>query len=96
MVSHRFDGSTTRSYVPASTEGARQLLGQELGQPASSASQSQSPADVGPVRNSQPRPTGGASVRMVSKPLSERASASSWACSRTRCWVARVPLRSAR
>ena len=33
---------------------------------------------------------------MVSKPASESASASSAACSRTRCWVARVPLRSAR
>ena len=33
---------------------------------------------------------------MVSKPFSASASASSWACRRTRCWVARVPLRSAR
>jgi len=40
--------------------------------------------------------TGGAIVRMVSKPDSESASASSWHWSRTRCWVARVPLRSAR
>ena len=35
-------------------------------------------------------------MRIVSNPESESASASSWFCRRTRCWVARVPLRSAR
>ena len=48
-----------RASFSASSSGSR----------ASSASQSQFPADAGPVRYSQPRPTGGASVRIVSKPV---------------------------
>ena len=53
---------------------------------ASSASQSQPP----PVRYSQPRPTGGARVRIESKTPVVRVDApcaSSSGCSRTRCWV---------
>ena len=55
MVSHRFDGSTTRSYVPASTEGARSFSARssgssvQLGVPVPAARRTR-----GPVRNSQP------------------------------------------
>ena len=45
IVSHRFDGSTTRSYVPASTEGARSFSARSSGSSSSSASQCQPPAD---------------------------------------------------
>ena len=82
--------------MPDSTDGAASFSASSSGSWASSASQSQLPSDAGPVRHSHPRPTGGAIVRIVSKPVSESASASSWACRRTRCWVARVPFRSAR
>ncbi|CAM5629819.1 hypothetical protein STENM223S_03819 [Streptomyces tendae] len=60
---------------------------------ASSSSQSQ-PV---PVRYSQPRPTGGASVRMESNsPLeSSTDTAVSAGCSRTRCCVVTVPAVSA-
>ena len=81
---------------PGLHRGRGQLLGEQLGQLGQLGVPVPAPADVGPVRNSHPRPTGGANVRIVSKPASDSASASSCACSRTRCWVARVPLRSAR
>ncbi len=94
IVSHRLEGSITRSYAPASTLGARIFSASSEGISDSSASQSQPPA---PVRYSQPRPTGGARVRMESKsPVdSSTATAVSWGCSRTRCWVVVVPAESA-
>src|SRR4051794_41875804 len=62
MVRNRLDGSTTRSSRPASTVGALVFSLSSSGISASSPRQSQ-PV---PVRYSQPRPTGGASVRMLS------------------------------
>lgn len=93
IVSHRLDGSTTRSYRPASTLGARIFSASSSGIRASSSSQSQ-PV---PVRYSQPRPTGGAMVRMESNsPLdSSTDTAFNCGCSRTRCWVVTVPAVSA-
>ena len=65
------------------------LLGEQLRDPRQLDSQSQ-PV---PVRYSQPRPTGGARVRIESNsPLdSSTATAVSCGCSRTRCWVVTVP-----
>ena len=66
MVSHRLDGWMTRSYSPASTDGAASFSASSPGSSASSASQSCTSA----VRYSQPRPTGGAMVRIESnRPL---------------------------
>jgi hypothetical protein len=98
MVSHRLVGSITRSWAPATTLGALVFSASSSGTSASSASQSQS-TGPGPLlrRYSQPRPTGGASVRMVSKPPPARptAVAANEGAIRTRCWVVRVPARSA-
>lgn len=93
MVSHRLEGSTTRSYGPGSTLGARIFSASSSGMRASSSPQSQ-PV---PVRYSQPRPTGGAMVRMESNsPVdSSTDKAVSCGCSRTRCWVVTVPAVSA-
>ena len=49
-----------------------------------------------PVRYSQPRPTGGASVRIVAKPCSPTLTAVSWGWIRTRSWVVVVPARLAK
>ena len=64
MVSHRLDGSITRSYRPGSTGGAAAFSASHSGSRASSVSQSH-PV---PVRYSQPRAAGGASELMVSNP----------------------------
>ena len=56
----------TRSYVPGSTDGARSRSSSRSGSSASSVSQSQPPW-LTPSTYSQPRPTGGATVRIVSK-----------------------------
>ena len=87
--------------MPASTDGAARFSASSSGRSFNSVSQSQFPSAPPapaspPVNHSQPRPTGGATVRMVSNPESDSASASSWHCRRTRCWVARVPFRSAK
>ena len=49
-----------------------------------------------PVRYSHPRPTGGASVRIVAKPWSPTLTAVSWGWVRTRSWVVVVPARLAK
>ena len=79
--------------MPASTVGALSFSASSSGTSASSASQSQ----CAPVRYSHPRPTGGAMEAIESKmPVSASSPvASKPGCSRTRCWVVRVPLRSA-
>ena len=64
MVSHRFDGSITRSVGLGVTLGALIFSASNDGSSASSADQSQTSS---PATASQPRPVGGASVRIVSK-----------------------------
>jgi hypothetical protein len=94
IVSHRFVGSTTRSYTPGSTDGAATFSASSAGSRASSPSQSQ-PV---PSRYSQPRPTGGAVVRIDSNaPVSRStATAVTVASTRTRRWVSADPARSAK
>ena len=79
--------------MPASTLGAASLAASSSGTSAISASQSQPPS----VTYSQPRPTGGASEAIESKtPVrSSEPIASKAGIIRTRCWVVRVPARSA-
>ena len=93
MVSHRLDGSITRSYRPGSTDGATAFSASHPGNRASSPSQSQ-PV---PVRYSKPRAAGGASELMVSNPPPSRSTvvAVSDGAVRTRCWSVEVPARSA-
>ncbi len=83
----------TRSYVPGSTDGAATRSARCPGSAASSAAQSQ----PSPVRYSQPRPTGGASERMLSNDPVARSTptAVTTGSRRTRCWTVRVPARSA-
>ncbi len=73
--------------------GAASFSASSSGMLASSASQSQ-PV---PRRYSQPRPTGGATVRIVSKPpdVGSTATAVTAGWTRTRSWVVRVPAVSA-
>ena len=94
MVSHRLDGSITRSVGPAVTLGAFTFSASSAGSSASSALQFQT---LSSATASQPRAVGGANVRMVSKDpaAGSTLTASSDGCTRTRCWVVEVPKVSA-
>ncbi|SKU64657.1 Uncharacterised protein [Mycobacteroides abscessus subsp. abscessus] len=94
MVSHRLVGSITRSVGPATTLGAFTFSVSSSGISRSSALQSHTPS---PPTASQPRPMGGASVRMVSNDpvAASTAMASSCDITRTRCWVIDEPKVSA-
>ena len=81
---------------PACTEGACSFSASSSGSWASSASQSQFPADAGSGQELPTPPDRRRQRAHGLEAVSESASASSWDCRRTRCWVARVPLRSAR
>ena len=79
--------------VPASTLGALSFSASSSGTSAISASQSQEPGPL--VRYSHPRPAGGAMLAIESKVSAPAPIASKPGCTRTRCWVVRVPVRSA-
>ena len=94
MVSHRFVGSITRSVGPAVTLGDLVFSASRAGSSASSPDQSHTWSSV---RVSQPRPVGGARVRMDSKlpAAASTATASRTGIVRTRCWVTDEPKVSA-
>ena len=84
----------TRSVGLGVTLGALTFSASSVGSSASSPDQSHTSS---PSTASQPRPVGGASVRMVSKDpaAASTATASSVGCTRTRCWVIDEPRVSA-
>ena len=90
IVSHRLVGSITRSVGPAVTLGALAFSASSDGSCASSSDQFHTSS---PATASQPRPIGGASVRIVSKVPADASTvtASSVGISRTRCWVIDEP-----
>ena len=94
MVSHRLVGSITRSVGPAVTLGALTFSASNTGSCASSLVQSHTSS---PASASQPRPIGGASVRIESKlpAAGSTVTASSVGITRTRCWVIDEPKVSA-
>jgi hypothetical protein len=94
MVSHRFVGSITRSVGPATTLGDLVFSASNTGSSASSPDQSQTSSAT---RASQPRPIGGARVRIDSNEpaAGSTATASSAGMVRTRCWVMVEPKVSA-
>ncbi len=95
MVSQRLEGWTTRSCTPGSTPGAASFSASSSGTSASSESQSQPPSHGPSVQYSQPRPTGGAMLAIESNASAEEPMASKPGIILTRCWVVRVPARSA-
>ena len=93
MVSHRLVGSITRSVGPGVTLGALTFSASCDGSCASSSVQFQTSS---PATTSQPRPIGGASVRIDSNPQpASTVTASSTGINRTRCWVIDEPKVSA-
>ena len=95
MVSQRFVGSITRSVGPGVTLGALIFSASCDGNCASSSVQFQTSS---PATPSQPRPIGGASVRIESNPPAagvDRDRLQQRACIRTRCWVIDEPKVSA-
>ena len=94
MVNHKLVGSITKSVGPATTLGD---LVFSANSPGSSANSAVQPHTSSPATASQPRPVGGASVRIDSKvpAAASTATASSAGMVRTRCWVIDEPKLSA-
>ena len=90
MVSHRLVGSITRSVGPAATLGALIFSASSDGSSASSSVQFHTSS---PASASQPRPIGGASVRIESNlpAAASTVTASNVGCTRTRCCVIDEP-----